>query len=102
MFGGRTMEGDVIETSRRSLITGLISLIAAPAIVRASSLMPVKGIPVEELKNPRPWKVIYESNPDVSCSTYFQGRFFWVTYNEPQVIHWANADPGWKVMEGEA
>ena len=28
--------------SRRSLITGLISLVAAPAIVRAGSLMPVK------------------------------------------------------------
>lgn len=28
--------------SRRSLITGLISLVAAPAIVRASNLMPVK------------------------------------------------------------
>lgn len=29
-------------TSRRSLITGLVSFIAAPAIVRAGSLMPVK------------------------------------------------------------
>lgn len=28
--------------SRRGLITGLISLAAAPAIVRASSLMPIK------------------------------------------------------------
>ena len=30
--------------NRRTLITGLISLVAAPAIVRASSLMPVKTI----------------------------------------------------------
>lgn len=30
------------QLSRRSLITGLISLVAAPAIVRAGSLMPVK------------------------------------------------------------
>ena len=29
---------------RRSFITGLISLVAAPAIVRAGSLMPVKVI----------------------------------------------------------
>ena len=29
--------------SRRSLITGLASFIAAPAIVRASSIMPVKA-----------------------------------------------------------
>jgi hypothetical protein len=33
--------------SRRGLITGLASLVAAPAIVRASSLMPVKAIPDE-------------------------------------------------------
>jgi hypothetical protein len=31
-----------IITSRRSFITGLISLVAAPAIVRVGSLMPVK------------------------------------------------------------
>jgi hypothetical protein len=29
--------------NRRSLITGLISLVAAPAIVRAGSLMPVRS-----------------------------------------------------------
>lgn len=33
--------------NRRGLITGLISLAAAPAIVRASSLMPVKVIKSE-------------------------------------------------------
>jgi hypothetical protein len=31
--------------SRRSLITGLVSFVAAPAIVRCSSLMPVKMWP---------------------------------------------------------
>lgn len=31
---------------RRGFITGLISLVAAPAIVRAGSLMPVKGEPL--------------------------------------------------------
>lgn len=36
-----------METSRRSFITGLVSFIAAPAIVRAGSLMPVKAIPPE-------------------------------------------------------
>ena len=30
--------------TRRSLITGIVSLVAAPAIVHASSLMPVKPI----------------------------------------------------------
>lgn len=33
----------VRHTSRRSFFTGLASLIAAPAIVRAGSLMPVKA-----------------------------------------------------------
>lgn len=32
----------MIEPSRRRFITGLISLVAAPAIVRAGSLMPIK------------------------------------------------------------
>lgn len=31
--------------NRRSLITGLISFVAAPAIVRAESLMPVRAVP---------------------------------------------------------
>ena len=31
-------------TSRRGLITGLISFVAAPAIVRATSIMPVKAM----------------------------------------------------------
>lgn len=31
------------ETSRRQLLTGIIALVAAPAIVRASSLMPVSS-----------------------------------------------------------
>lgn len=30
--------------NRRSFISGVVSLIAAPAIVRASSLMPVRGV----------------------------------------------------------
>lgn len=32
------------DLNRRSLITGLISFVAAPAIVRASSLMPIRAI----------------------------------------------------------
>lgn len=33
--------------NRRSLITGLFSLVAAPAIVRVSSIMPVRSLPHE-------------------------------------------------------
>ena len=37
----------MIQTSRRSLITGLVSFLVAPAVVRAASLMPVKALPLE-------------------------------------------------------
>lgn len=33
----------MIKPSRRTLITGLVSLVAAPAVVRAASLMPVRA-----------------------------------------------------------
>ncbi len=35
----------MIESSRRGFISGLVSLIAAPAIVRPTSIMPVKSFP---------------------------------------------------------
>ena len=35
----------MLQTSRRSLITGLVSFLVAPAVVRAASLMPVKALP---------------------------------------------------------
>ena len=38
---------DNFQPTRRALLTGLISFVAAPAIVRASSLMPVKIIEPE-------------------------------------------------------
>ena len=34
----------MIETSRRFVITGLVSLIAAPAIIHAAGLMPVRMV----------------------------------------------------------
>lgn len=34
----------MIQTNRRSLITGLIALVAAPAIVRVASIMPVRSM----------------------------------------------------------
>jgi hypothetical protein len=37
----------IIQPSRRGFITGLTSLLAAPALVRAESLMPVKVIPFD-------------------------------------------------------
>jgi hypothetical protein len=39
----------MLVTSRRSLILGLSSLIAAPALVKASSLMPLRGYNMDPL-----------------------------------------------------
>ena len=81
------------ELNRRSLITGLISLVAAPAIVRAGSLMPVKqmieqpvgfihGIPIyEDYKGP---------------VVYFQERFFWKSFYDPQKFWVSDLAPGWE------
>jgi|SRR5215813_7481916 len=46
----------MIQTSRRSLLKGLISLVAAPAIVRAESIMPVSApkLLIQEIVNPLP------------------------------------------------
>ena len=46
---------------RRGLITGLISLVAAPAIVRAASLMPVKVLAPEVVTFPPLAYVRWES-----------------------------------------
>jgi len=35
---------ELIKPTRRSLITGLASLLVAPAIVRVESLMPIRGV----------------------------------------------------------
>jgi hypothetical protein len=38
--------------SRRRLVAGLVGLVAAPAVVRAASLMPVKPFALLELERP--------------------------------------------------
>ena len=62
----------MLTSSRRTFLTGLgASLIAAPAIVRFASLMPVRGIvqAVEpELFGWSPFYTMY----------YFQDRRFWI------------------------
>lgn len=57
----------MIETSRRSLITGLISLIAAPAIIRATSIMPVKTLLLEP--NAYSENAILEKLPELFIKT---------------------------------
>ena len=67
------------QLSRRSLITGLISLVAAPAIVRAGSLMPVKQM-IEPVR--------FAVGP-----VYVGERWFWVKCLEPTIIQWSVVHP---------
>jgi hypothetical protein len=63
-----------IITSRRSFITGLVALVAAPAIVRAGSLMPVKvlepSLSVEELLRLRMEEAYRITRENLSNSLY--------------------------------
>ena len=60
--------------SRRSFIIGAAALIAAPAIVRASSLMPVRGIVQPAMPEPQIW-------------AFFERRWVWAT--EQGAIHFS-------------
>lgn len=67
----------MIEQSRRGFITGLISLVAAPAIVRAGSLMPIKGDPLTG------WREIFRSAPTIETS---------------EIVGYTYTIKGWDVM----
>jgi hypothetical protein len=78
----------IIQPSRRGFITGLTSLLAAPALVRAESLMPVKVIPFEPymlLRGTTPYSTeieevrIYESATDPAS---FVSADFFKRYEE--------------------
>jgi hypothetical protein len=70
--------------NRRSLITGLISLVAAPAIVRPTSIMPIKSLilpdeivaisPVmwEDLLHAR-MNAVYEITRQAVCASLYSG-----------------------------
>jgi hypothetical protein len=68
----------VNETTRRNLITGLIAFIAAPAIVRAGSLMPVKQMLVsgptlispewEEVKWIGTYRIHFDKDQSGNCT----------------------------------
>ncbi len=67
--------------SRRSFITGLAAFIAAPAVVRVTSLMPMRGIVMDAgIKSLRPSRWLITSNP-----THWQDRWWWVENN---VVHY--------------
>lgn len=52
---------------RRSFITGLISLVAAPAIVRAGSLMPVKAmVGLEDWGSSVDWRDLIDAQRQIN------------------------------------
>ncbi len=56
----------ILSPSRRGFIGGFIGLVAAPAIVRIESLMPVRVIDTDDIFNRlrlQGWKVLYERLP---------------------------------------
>lgn len=65
----------MIEPTRRRFITGLASLIAAPAIVRASSLMPVRVLPVDPgtWMTMDPWPYPYGRSTGLLMMEYYKG-----------------------------
>lgn len=70
--------------SRRGLLLGIGSLLAAPAIVRASSLMPVKALAPELLRDPmRDWVV---AEAIMSLRIQFVA---WTREDQAEVAAWA-------------
>lgn len=70
------------EISRRSILTGLIAFVAAPAIVRAGSLMPVK-----QMIEPGRSGVFWIMDQSQSHRIFFMvdGRVMESTYGGPLV-----------------
>lgn len=67
----------VFMINRRSLITGLVSFVAAPAIVRASSLMPVKAMEPVRIWKPSDYSVAEKIELNV-----LYGKMRWISYEE--------------------
>ncbi len=70
---------------RRSFITGLISLVAAPAIVRAGSLMPVRVILEEPMYipvHPGIWQDLVEAQREINPQHSLVLARRWITKAE--------------------
>ncbi len=78
----------IIEPNRRGFITGLISLVAAPAIVRVLSLMPVKAIEDAEF-DWSPFYTAYPIGPLQVKPVVYRDIMYWVTQAEPQIVKWS-------------
>jgi hypothetical protein len=66
---------EIIRPSRRGFIGGLIGLIAAPALVRASNIMPVRSIPIEAFGAIPDGPVAYEWT--TRAFGYDIGKWWW-------------------------
>lgn len=66
----------IIKPTRRGIITGIASLFAAPPIVRAASLMQVRGevMPIAKSVTPKPREFFDVSGDDVEVYTDEFGR----------------------------
>jgi hypothetical protein len=75
-----------VSPTRRSLITGLVALVAAPAIVRAQSLMPVRVMtPIPD------FHVLHIRNAVIREGLFQQGEFVWIAGLDIQ-----SDDPRWR------
>jgi len=74
--------------SRRSFITGLISLVATPAIVRVASLMPVKQMLPDLLWNGV--QIMFDVNAATLIpiqEVYWKGYVYWIT-GKDNIVHY--------------
>jgi hypothetical protein len=73
-------------TSRRSLITGLVSLMAAPAIVRLQSIMPVKAIEAfDPVKDTEGLAACVASGYAITCKAIVD-NLFEQQFNAPNLL----------------
>ena len=85
----------MVNLSRRSLITGLISLVAAPAIVRVANIMPVKSIDsawvdLDDFAGPTP-SLMTMKDYDALRRAFLPRGYLQIYKNWPQVVDWSEA-----------
>jgi hypothetical protein len=66
------MSGLIVPT-RRGFLIGLTALLAAPAIVRATSIMPVSVLPIEPVRRPRRWHHVALTHGDDGLAVFVDG-----------------------------
>ena len=71
----------MIVSSRRGFLTRLISFVAAPAIVRASSLMPVKALSAGKI--PQGAFTLYDELSEVTRQAFVRRQFIQIYMRAP-------------------